>query len=65
MKYNSLNIKLGLFLVHTFTFVTLLLEKACKLCRAMQPNKNILDEHGKAYGHIRTWGGGGGGGGGQ
>ena len=49
MKYNSLNIKLGLFLVHTFTFVTLLLEKACKFCRAElpnQPNKNIGDEHG-------------------
>ena len=28
MKYNSLNIKLDLFLVHTFTSVTLLLEKA-------------------------------------
>ena len=49
MKYNSLNIKLGLFLVHTFTFVTLLFEKVCKFCRAKlqnQPNKNIGDEHG-------------------
>ena len=47
--YNSLNIKLGLFFVHTFTFVTLLLEKACKFCRAKlqnQPKKNIGDEHG-------------------
>ena len=31
LKCNSLNIKLGLFLVHTFTFATLLLEgKASK-----------------------------------
>ena len=48
-KYNSLSIKLDLFLVHTFTFVTLLLEKACKFCRAKlpyQPKKNIGDEHG-------------------
>ena len=47
MKDNSLNIKLDF--VHTFTFVTLLLEKACKFCRAKlpnQPNKNIGDEHG-------------------
>ena len=49
MKYNSLNITLGLFFVHTFPFVALLLEKACKFCRAKlqnQPNKNIGDEHG-------------------
>ena len=49
MKYNSLNMKLGLFLVHTYTFVTLLLEKACKFCRVKlpnQPNKNIGDEQG-------------------
>ena len=49
IKYNSLKIKLGLFFVHTFTFVTLLLEKACKFWRAKlpnQPNKNIGDEHG-------------------
>ena len=48
MKYNSLNIKLGLCLVHTFTFVTSLLKKACIFCRAKlsnQPN-NIGDEHG-------------------
>ena len=48
-KYNSLSIKLDLFLVHTFTFVTLLLEKASKFCRAKlpnQPKKNIGDDHG-------------------
>ena len=48
MKYNFLNIKLGLFLVHTFTFVTLVLEKACKFCWAKlpnQPNKNIGDDN--------------------
>ena len=48
-KYNSLHIKLDLFSVHTFTFVTLLLEKACKFCRAKlpnQPKKYIGDEHG-------------------
>ena len=35
--------------MHTFTFVTLLLEKACKFGRAKLPNqlnKNIGDEHG-------------------
>ena len=40
-------IKLGLFLVYTFTFVTLLLEKACKFSRTKlqnQPNKNIGDK---------------------
>ena len=44
----SLDIKLGLCLVHTFTFVTSLLEKACIFCRAKlsnQPN-NIGDKHG-------------------
>ena len=49
MKYNALNIKLDLFLVHTFTFVTSLLETACKFCREKllnQPNKNIGHEHG-------------------
>ena len=53
MKYNSFDIKLGLFFVHTFTFVTLLLEKACKFCRAKlqnKPNKNIGDEHGSFVG---------------
>ena len=56
MKYNSLNIKLGLFFVHTFTFVTLLLEKACKFCRAKlqnQPNKNIGEEHGSFVVSLR------------
>ena len=46
---NFKNEVLGLFFVHTFTFVTLLLEKACKFCRTKlqnQPNKNIGDEHG-------------------
>ena len=48
MKYNSLNIKLGLCLVHTFTFVTSLLEKACKFCRTKLSNQhnNIGDERG-------------------
>ena len=47
-EVNSLNIKLGLCLVHTFTIVTSLLKKACIFCRAKlsnQPN-NIGDEHG-------------------
>ena len=47
-EVNSLNVKLGLCLVHTFTFVTSLLEKACKFCKAKlsnQPN-NIVDERG-------------------
>ena len=47
-EVNSLNIKLGLCLVHTFTFVTSLLKKACIFCTAKlsnQPN-NIRDEHG-------------------
>ena len=47
-EVNFLNINLGLCLVHTFTFVTSLLKKACISCRAKlsnQPN-NIGDEHG-------------------
>ena len=47
-KVNSVNIKLGLCLVHTLTFVTSLLKKACIFCTAKlsnQPN-NIRDEHG-------------------
>ena len=31
-EVNSLNIKLGICLVHTFTFVTSLLKKACTVC---------------------------------
>ena len=47
-EVNSLNIKLGICLVHTFTFVTSLLKKACIFCRAKLSNlpNNIGDEHG-------------------
>ena len=47
-EVNSLNIKLGLCLVHTFTFVTSLLKKAYIFCRAKLSNQpsNIGDEHG-------------------
>ena len=46
--YKFSQYKLGLCLVHTFTFVTSLLKKAYKFCRAKlsnQPN-NIGHEHG-------------------
>ena len=47
-EVNSLDIKLGLCLVHTFTFVTSLLKKACIFCRAKLSNQqNIIgDKHG-------------------
>ena len=38
-EVNSLNIKLGLCLVHTFTIVTSLLKKACIFCRAKLSNE--------------------------
>ena len=45
---SALNIKLGLCLLHTFTFVTSLLKKACIFCSAKLSNQsnNIGDEHG-------------------